>query len=114
CAECHAGEAQSWRPSHHALAMQETDVKSVLGRFDGASFEKDGVRNVFSTKDGHYFVRTPGPDGKPADFEFKYAFGVYPLQQYLIELPGGRLQAFGFAWDARPAAHGGQRWFDLY
>ena len=44
----------------------------------------------------------------------KYTFGVYPLQQYLIELPGGRLQALGVAWDARPKAEGGQRWFHLY
>jgi predicted CXXCH cytochrome family protein len=114
CGECHAGETQSWRGSHHALAMQKADAKSVLGRFDGAGFEKDGAKSVFSTKDGRYFVNTPGPDGKPADFEFQYAFGLYPLQQYLIELPGGRLQAFGLAWDARPAEQGGQRWFDLY
>ncbi len=114
CAECHANETQSWRGSHHALAMQKADAKSVLGRFDGATFEKDGVSSVFSAKDGRYFVYTPGPGGKPAEFEFKYAFGLYPLQQYLIELPGGRLQAFGLAWDARPKDAGGQRWYDLY
>ncbi len=114
CAECHADQTQNWRGSHHALAMQKADAKSVLGRFDGASFDKDGGKSVFSTKGGAYFIHTPGPDGRQADFEIKYAFGLYPLQQYLIELPGGRLQAFGLAWDARPAAQGGQRWFDLY
>jgi len=55
-----------------------------------------------------------GPDGKPADFEIKYTFGVEPLQQYLIELPGGRLQAFTLAWDSRAKQNGGQRWFALY
>jgi tetratricopeptide (TPR) repeat protein len=59
-------------------------------------------------------VRTDGPDGKPADFEIKYTFGVRPLQQYLIELPGGRLQALSIAWDARSRESGGQRWFHLY
>jgi Flp pilus assembly protein TadD len=29
-------------------------------------------------------------------------------------MPGGRLQALGIAWDARPKAQGGQRWFHLY
>ncbi|HUO53651.1 MAG TPA: tetratricopeptide repeat protein, partial [Rhodoblastus sp.] len=58
--------------------------------------------------------RTDGPDGQLADFEIKYTFGRSPLQQYLIELPGGRLQAFGIAWDSRPKEQGGQRWFDLY
>ena len=59
-------------------------------------------------------VRTDGPDGKLADFEIKYTFGVSPLQQYLIEFPGGRYQTLGIAWDARPKGEGGQRWFHLY
>ncbi len=37
-----------------------------------------------------------------------------PLQQYLIEFPGGRMQALSIAWDSRPKAEGGQRWFHLY
>ena len=48
------------------------------------------------------------------DYEIKYTFGVAPLQQYLIELPGGRMQALGIAWDSRPKEKGGQRWFHLY
>ena len=59
-------------------------------------------------------VRTDGPDGKLADFEVAYTFGVEPLQQYLIQFPGGRLQALGIAWDSRPKQVGGQRWFHLY
>jgi predicted CXXCH cytochrome family protein len=38
-----------------------------------------------------------------------YAFGIAPLQQYLIELPGGRLQALGVAWDTEQ-----HRWFHIY
>ena len=48
------------------------------------------------------------------DFEIIYTFGVYPLQQYLIEFPGGRMQALSIVWDARPQSEGGQRWFHLY
>jgi Flp pilus assembly protein TadD len=114
CGECHKAEAGDWRNSHHALAMQKASDATVLGRFDGARFEKNERESLFSRRDGAFVVRTEGPDGKRADFEIKYAFGVFPLQQYLIELPGGRLQALGVAWDARPAAQGGQRWFDLY
>jgi predicted CXXCH cytochrome family protein len=54
------------------------------------------------------------PDGKLADYEIKYTFGVRPLQQYLVEFPGGRMQALSIAWDSRPKAEGGQRWFHLY
>lgn len=59
-------------------------------------------------------VRTDGPDGTLHDYEIKYTFGVYPLQQFLIAMSGGRLQAFGIAWDSRPSERGGQRWFALY
>jgi cytochrome c553 len=41
-------------------------------------------------------------------------FGVYPLQQYLLPLDDGRLQALSIAWDSRPAEEGGQRWYHLY
>ncbi len=55
-----------------------------------------------------------GPTARSSDYDVKYTFGTAPLQQYLIELAGGRLQALGIAWDTRPRAEGGQRWFHLY
>lgn len=114
CGSCHPAQLAAWQGSHHDLSMQPADADSVLGDFDGARFEYAGITSVFSRRGGRYFVRTDGPDGKLADFEIRYTFGHHPLQQYLIELPGGRLQAFGIAWDSRPKAVGGQRWFHLY
>ncbi|CAJ0852118.1 hypothetical protein AMST5_00517 [freshwater sediment metagenome] len=114
CAACHRSEHSDWLTSQHRAAMQEPTDSTVLGRFDSASFRRGAVETVFSKRDGKFLISTEGPDGKLADFAVKYVFGVYPLQQYLLELPGGRLQAFGVAWDARPATEGGQRWFDLY
>src|SRR5262249_54153171 len=58
-------------------------------------------------------VRTDDETGRLADFEVKYTFGVYPLQQYLVEPEPGRLQALSIAWDARPREQGGQRWLHL-
>ena len=114
CAMCHRAQYEDWRKSHHAGAMQVADDKTVLGDFKDIRFRKGDVESIFFRRDGKFYVRTDGPNGALADFEIKYTFGLYPLQQYLIELPGGRLQAFGIAWDARPADQGGQRWFDLY
>lgn len=114
CAQCHKAEHADWLGSHHAAAMQTPSDKTVLGRFDGARFEQDGVSSTFFKKDGKFWVRTDGRDGKLADFEIAYTFGVFPLQQYLVALPNGRLQALGIAWDARPASEGGQRWYALY
>jgi predicted CXXCH cytochrome family protein len=114
CAGCHRAQAELWRSSHHKLAMQHATEQSVLGDFDDASFDYYGVQSRFFRKDGRFFAETDGPDGKLAAFEVKYAFGVDPLQQYLIEFPDGRLQALSVAWDSRPKDAGGRRWFHLY
>jgi predicted CXXCH cytochrome family protein len=114
CASCHAEETARWQHSHHALAMQAASATTVLGKFEHATFVKDGVKSEFYTRDGHYYIRTDGPDGKLAEFEITYTFGVQPLQQYLVPFPDGRLQALGIAWDSRAKEQGGQRWFHLY
>ena len=114
CAGCHAKEHAAWKGSDHDLAMQVADERTVLGDFADAKFAYAGTTSTFFRRDGRFFVRTDGPDGKLQDYEIRYAFGVRPLQQYLIELPGGRMQALSIAWDSRPKARGGQRWFHLY
>jgi len=114
CAGCHVNEYQAWRGSHHDLAMQEATEQTVLGNFGNAKFDYAGVTSRFFKREGKFFVNTDGADGRLADFEIKYTFGVAPLQQYLIPFPGGRLQALGIAWDSRPKENGGQRWFHLY
>jgi Flp pilus assembly protein TadD len=114
CADCHREEFTRWQGSQHAVAMQVADERTVLGDFNNARFRNFGVTTEFSRRDGKFMVRTEGPDGKMADFEVRHTFGVYPLQQYLIELPRGHVQALSIAWDARPKDAGGQRWFHLY
>src|SRR5262245_1293310 len=114
CETCHAEEARRWRGSHHDLAMQKPAEGTVRGDFGGRRFERDGVVTTFSKRDGRYLVRTDGPDGKLAEFAVAYLFGVTPLEQYLLELPGGRLQALGIAWDSRPEEKPGQRFCHLY
>ncbi len=114
CAGCHDRAYAAWKDSHHARAMQHATPDTVLGNFAHATFRYAGVESTFFQRDGKYFVRTDGADGKLKDFEIKFTFGVDPLQQYLIEFPDGRIQALSIAWDSRPAAQGGQRWFHLY
>jgi predicted CXXCH cytochrome family protein len=94
--------------------MQHATDKTVLGNFNDASLDHYGVHSRFFREDGKFFVETDGPDGKLAVFEVKYTFGVDPLQQYLVEFSDGRIQALSIAWDSRPQAAGGQRWFHVY
>lgn len=114
CAGCHESAASAWSPSQHAHAMAHVTEETVLGDFDDASFDYFGKRSRFFKKDGKFFVETDGRDGKLDTFEVKYTFGLDPLQQYLVALPDGRIQALPLAWDSRPESEGGQRWFHLY
>ena len=114
CAGCHQAEAKLWRGSHHEQAMDHATKRRYLAISTTPSFDHYGVHSRFFRKDGKFLVETDGPDGKLATFEVKYTFGVYPLQQYLIEFPDGRVQALSIAWDSRPKEQGGQRWFHLY
>jgi hypothetical protein len=109
CAHCHAAQSRAWAASHHALAMREATGETVLGDFKNARYSYNGVTSEFFRRDGKFFVSTDGPDSKLAEFEIKHTFGVDPLQQYLIDLPGGRKQALSIAWDTQH-----KRWFHLY
>jgi len=109
CAGCHAREYAAWKGSQHREAMQVADENTVLGDFNRAPFTYAGVTSTFSRRGAKFVVRTDGPDGKLHDYDVRYTFGVDPLQQYLIELPGGRLQALSIAWDVK-----GKKWFHLH
>ncbi len=108
CASCHSEEFQDWKGSHHDMAMQEASPSTILGDFDNASFESNGVTSNFFKKGQQFFVKTEGADGTPQEFEVLYTFGVKPLQQYMVALPGGRLQCLLTAWDTEE-----KKWFDL-
>ena len=109
CGECHKGEYDKWLGSHHDLAMDEANETTVLGNFNDAVFQRFGVTSRFYRKNGGFYVHTQGPDGKMADFEVKYTFGAFPLQQYLVPFPGGRLQCLPIAWDVKE-----KKWYHLY
>jgi predicted CXXCH cytochrome family protein len=109
CVACHAAQAAAWQTSHHARAMAVATADTVVGDFGDATFERDGVTTRFSRRDGRYVVQTEGRAGARADFDVRYTFGVDPLQQYLLALDDGHVQALPIAWDAAR-----KRWFDLY
>ncbi len=114
CAACHPTETAAFLGSHHDLAMQPPTAASVLGDFADSSFTHFGATTTFTRSGERFLVQTDGPDGRRRDYPVAQVFGVAPLQQYLLDIGRGRLQALTIAWDTRPAAQGGQRWFHLY
>lgn len=109
CQGCHQAQATDWQGSHHQLAMQSATPQTVPADFNGVSFSAEGETTRFYRKGDEFWVNTPGIDGKAADFKVAYTFGIAPLQQYLIDVGAGRLQALGVAWDTQKS-----RWFHLY
>ena len=86
--------------------MEVAGDDSVLGDFNDAEFTIHGVTSRFYRKDGGFFVYTQGPGGEMGEFEISHTFGWYPLQQYLVPFPGGRLQCLPIAWDVK-----GKKWY---
>lgn len=116
CRGCHEDDWQRWSSSHHAKAMLEPSDSSVIGDFHDVRFDSARGPSLFhrgAADSGDWLVEARGPHGERHDYPVRYVFGIDPLQQLLLELPGGRLQAYPVAWDARPKERGGQRWFDL-
>ena len=109
CASCHKSQTTAWRDSHHGWALREPTPENVLGDFNDVRFEHKGVVSRFFKEGSRFLVETDGADGAMTTFDIKYVVGVSPLQQYLVELEGGRLQALDIAWDTVA-----KRWYHLY
>jgi tetratricopeptide (TPR) repeat protein len=110
CEACHQVEYKKWYGSHHDLAMDVASDETVLGDFGNRSYTDpyNGVHSRFYMESGDYMVETEGPDGELGQFKITHVFGVFPLQQYLIPFPGGRLQCLNIAWDSRDS-----QWYRL-
>jgi len=109
CKSCHSKEYSDWQSSHHFNAMQPANDSTVKGNFNNIVFTSDGVSSRFFKKKNKFFINTQGEDGKNHDYEIKYTFGFTPLQQYLIEFPGGRMQVTRASWDTKKGI-----WFHQY
>ncbi|MCY3810687.1 MAG: multiheme c-type cytochrome [Gammaproteobacteria bacterium] len=114
CRSCHADEYALWTQSDHYRSMRIATDATVLGDFAGAAVTFHDVETRFLSPGASTFhVDTVDGSGERDRFPVRYTFGDWPLQQYLVDAGHGRLQAFGIAWDTRPADQGGQRWFHL-
>jgi len=99
CIECHLAEYNDWKGSHHDKAMDLATDSTVLANFNNVSIEGSGMTHRAFMQDGKFMVNTDGSDGTMQDFEIKYVFGFTPLQQYLVEFEGGRLQTLALTWN---------------
>ena len=110
CGQCHEKAYAQWQGSHHAMAMTEPTDDSVKGSFSAPPLRLAGQDISFAESDGDFIIRLDGAAGELESFRVAYTFGVSPLQQYLVNVGGGRLQALPVVWDARDD---GQGWYHV-
>lgn len=113
CVSCHQQVITKWSQSDHARAMSAATADSVLGDFSGVSISHYSQTARFYQENAKFVIEFTEAD-VTKHYEVSYTFGHFPLQQYLVKMPGGRLQVFPFAWDSRAKREGGQRWYPIY
>lgn len=109
CAECHTAETEDWQGSDHSWAWRPATGENVLGDFDNATFEHQGITTRFFTEDNTYWIETDDEAGARQKYQIEYIVGVKPLQQYLIRLEQGRFQVLDIAWDTEA-----KRWYMVF
>jgi len=100
CIDCHKIAYDLWIGSDHDLAMDLANDSTVKADFNNATFLHNDEEHKFYKRDNRFYVFTDGPDGIMAEFEVKYTFGHYPLQQFLVPMEGGKLQTLALTWDS--------------
>ncbi|WP_299496608.1 tetratricopeptide repeat protein [uncultured Shewanella sp.] len=114
CKQCHATQVKQWQDSHHAKAMQIANNDTVLGDFNQYLFTNGKSWTRFNHDSTGFYMETGLTDQQGQRYPVPFVFGFDPLQQLLVDIGDGRLQAYTVAWDARPKDKGGQIWYDLY
>lgn len=109
CVECHEAEMEAWKDSHHALAWTFANDTNVLGDFGSSTFSHNKADWYFSRDNENFVVETQGADGGQKQFKVVGVAGIAPLQQYLVDIGDGHIQALDVAWDIE-----NERWYHLY
>ncbi len=109
CQSCHEKQWEDWKGSHHDYAMAAPTPETVRGDFSDVRFTDGEDRYRFFREDEDYLVEAPGPEGEQQTYKVEYTFGWEPLQQYLVDIGSGKLQALHAAWNTEKG-----EWFSLY
>ncbi len=110
CRECHSEAYYLWQASHHGLA--ERGVSAALDRaaFDpDRSFHHGSQVTLLGWSNGSARVTALGLFRSNEVFAVERVIGHYPLRQFLVPFPGGRLQTLEASYDPRS-----NEWFNVY
>lgn len=109
CMECHQNNFETWKGSHHDLAMQVANENTVLGNFNDQILTLDGVTYHFFKKGNEFWVQIKEIDSSEKNYKISYTFGFTPLQQYMVDFESGKKQVLRISWDSEK-----KKWFHQY
>lgn len=110
CGQCHPDQFQAWSESSHAWAMRESTPEAVSGRFDGSEIAWGEDATARHQREGDYlFVELTEPDLPNARYPADYFLGRDQIEQHLVTLPRGRIQALPVGFDTQA-----NEWFDIF
>jgi len=99
CRECHEERHESWLHTAHAYALRDPKPEFVAGDFNGKPVETPYYTATPYTKDGRYFVRIRGKDGRAdGDHEITRLVGRSFEQAYLTTDETGRWRVMPLCW----------------
>ncbi len=110
CRVCHAYAYDKWAASHHAEAERLLQTNRDQSAFSPARSLAHGTqKSYFSWNNGQPQVVCLGLSGKMETNPVVRVIGEYPLRQFLVAQPGGRLQVLEASYDPTNNA-----WFNVY
>lgn len=111
CAACHPSVFNEWAESQHAVANRLVSEQLDGPAFKpGRSLDHGSFRTSMAAERGGRFLFTTVFSNRVRETHRAEAvIGVFPLRQYLVAQPGGRLQAMDVAYDPRS-----NDWFNVF
>jgi len=99
CKSCHEDRHATWLETAHAYSLREAGPDSVSGRFDGVAVDAKYFTATPYIRDGRYYVRVAGKDGRPAgDHLVTRVVGRAFEQAYLYTDARGEWRVLPICW----------------
>lgn len=111
CAACHRAIVDEWLTSQHANANRLVSDEKDRAAFDPASTLKHGSFATTMSRSGkdRFTFKTVFSNQAPDIYRAEAVIGITPLRQYLVSMPGGRLQTVDVSYDPRS-----NEWFNAF
>jgi Flp pilus assembly protein TadD len=110
CKDCHADAHAKWLTSDHHFA-ERLPLPEDRAAFDPLRSLTHGTQSSTARLDAEGLAEfiTEGIEKEKRAYTIRRVIGHDPLRQFLVEGPGGRMQALEMAWDPH-----GSKWFNIY